>query len=87
MNKQYMFLVAHPSARTDEHVAVVQESNDVVVAADNDAREMTLQDIHSFQSLQRAMNILERLVTERADAVEEQRARITDVLNHLRLVH
>lgn len=72
---------------TDDLIAAVHASNEVVVSADNDTHEAALHDARSFHSLQRAVTVLERVIAERADAIEEQRAEINVVLTQLRVVH
>jgi prevent-host-death family protein len=85
MTKQGMFSVSHLRTHADDLIAAIHGGNDVVIISDNGAPKVVLQDIHSFQSLQRAVKILEKLVAERADSLEEQRAEINDVLNQLRV--
>jgi prevent-host-death family protein len=87
MNKHSTFSVAHLRMHADELIAAVQGSHEVLVIADHGAPKAVLQDIRSFQSLLRAVNILEKLVAERADAIEDQRAEINDVLEQLRVIH
>lgn len=88
MSRQYTFSITDQHAHADELVAAaVRDSNDVVIISDNRASKAVLQDIRAFQSLQRAVSILERLVAERADAIEERRAEIDDVPKQLRVIH
>jgi hypothetical protein len=87
MNNERRFQVAHLHVHADEFIAAVHGSNDATATVETGLPLAVSQDIRSFESLQRAMNILEKLVRDRADAIEERRAEINDVLEHLRVVH
>ena len=81
--KQSMFSVTHLRVHTDELLAAVHGSNDIVVIAENGAPKAVLQDIQAFHSLNRAVSLLERIAVEHAVALEDKRVEINSVLGEL----
>jgi hypothetical protein len=87
MNMRNTYLANHTRTYADDLTTAEHRKSGVATTANHESRHEVPEDNRSFQSLQRAMNILERLVAERGNAIEDQRAEINDVLNKLRVVH
>jgi len=83
MTRNTAFSLAHLRAHTDELVAAVHDSRDAIIITDLGVRKVVLQDIRSFESLQRAVGLLERLAHDHAKALSDRRAEIDAVLGEL----
>lgn len=83
MIKQSTFSIGHLRIHTEELLAAVHGSNEVVVIAENGAPKAVLQDIQAFHSLNRAVSLLEKLAIEHAVALEDKRVEINNILGQL----
>ena len=83
MTRNTAFSLAHLCAHTDELVAAVHDSRDAIIITDLGVRKVVLQDIRSFESLQRAVGLLEKLAHDHAEALSDRRAEIDAVLGEL----
>ncbi|WP_109476194.1 type II toxin-antitoxin system prevent-host-death family antitoxin [Paraburkholderia sp. C35] len=83
MKKHSMFSVAHLKVHADALIDAVNGSNEVVVISRNGAAKAVLQDVESFESLRRAVSLLEELASRHSDVLEGARSEIDSVLSRL----
>ncbi|HKR46785.1 MAG TPA: type II toxin-antitoxin system prevent-host-death family antitoxin [Paraburkholderia sp.] len=84
MNGHVIFSIAHLRTHAEELVAAVHGSNQVVFISDHGTPKAVLQDVGSFQSLQQAVNLLERLMADDANALGGRLSEIREVLGSLK---
>jgi prevent-host-death family protein len=85
MSGHVTFSVAHLRAHVEELISAVHGSSQVVFISDHGTPKAVLQDVRSFQSLQQAVNLLERLIADDADTLGGRQSEIREVLGRLKI--